>query len=53
VPRYFEKDIQSGLPTLTQAGKGALDEELKYEDEGGDAGKHHDNDGGLAPSSAS
>jgi len=33
VPRYFEKDIQSGMPTLTQAGRDALDEELKYEDE--------------------
>jgi oxysterol-binding protein-related protein 9/10/11 len=50
VPRYFEKDIQSGVPTLTQAGKGALEEELKYED-----GDPHDNDGdgGSTPSAAS
>ena len=33
MPRYFEKDIQSGVPTLTQAGRDALDEEIKYEDE--------------------
>ena len=33
MPRYFETDIQSGVPTLTQAGRDALDEELKYEDE--------------------
>jgi len=33
VPSYFETDIQSGVPTLTQAGRDALDEELKYEDE--------------------
>jgi hypothetical protein len=51
VPRYFEKDIQSGVPTLTQVGRDALEEELKYED-----GEHHDNDGddgGSTPSAAS
>jgi hypothetical protein len=56
VPRYFEKDIQSGVPTLTQAGKDALNEEIKYEDEdkdadvgGRDGGDDDDNDS-SAPS---
>jgi hypothetical protein len=57
VPKYFEKDIQSGVPTLTQAGRVALEEELKYEHEDADAvahaGERHDNDGGSAPSSGS
>ncbi len=56
VPKFFEKDIQSGVPTLTQAGRAALEEELKYEDEvsNADAGEHHDNDGGsTAPSPGS
>jgi hypothetical protein len=55
VPKYFEKDIQSGVPTLSQAGRVALEEELKYEDEVADAGAggRHDNDGGSAPSSGS
>ena len=44
VPRYFEKDIQSGVPTLTQAGRNALDEEVKYEDE--DEDKDKDTDAG-------
>ena len=44
MPRFFEKDIQSGMPTLTQAGRDALDEELKYEDE--DEEKDKDTDGG-------
>jgi hypothetical protein len=50
VPKYFEKDIQSGVPTLTQAGRVALEAELKYEDEvaHADAGERHDNDGGSA-----
>jgi hypothetical protein len=41
VPKYFEKDIQSGVPTLTQAGREALEEEVKFEDEddaGGERG---------------
>ncbi|KAH9988807.1 hypothetical protein BJV74DRAFT_885305 [Russula compacta] len=48
VPKYFEKDIQSGVPTLTQAGRDALEEELKYEDDNkdADAGGH---DNGSAP----
>jgi hypothetical protein len=29
VPTYFEKDIQSGVPTVTQAGREALAEEVK------------------------
>ncbi|KAI9462810.1 hypothetical protein BJY52DRAFT_111568 [Lactarius psammicola] len=33
VPKYFEKDIQSGVPTLTQAGREALEAEIKYEHE--------------------
>ncbi|KAI9507142.1 hypothetical protein F5148DRAFT_981805 [Russula earlei] len=45
VPRYFEKDIQSGVPTLTQAGKDALEEELKYEDEDADQNKDADEEG--------
>lgn len=44
MPRYFEKDIQSGMPTLTQAGRDALCEELKYEDE--DEDKDKDTDAG-------
>jgi len=57
VPRYFEKDIQSGVPTLTQAGKAALEEELKYEDdadenkEAVEGGRRGDGDG-SAPSQA-
>ena len=45
-------DLQSGVPTLTQAGRDALDAELKYEDEDedkdADAGGRDDNnnDGG-------
>lgn len=55
VPKYFEKDIQSGVPTLSQAGRVALEAELKYEDEvaDADAGGRHDNDGGSAPSPGS
>ena len=53
MPKYFEKDIQSGEPTLTQAGTGALEEELKYVDEGADAGQRPDDDGGSASSLAS
>ncbi|KAH9008936.1 hypothetical protein EDB83DRAFT_2322892 [Lactarius deliciosus] len=30
---YFEKDIQSGVPTLTQAGREALEAKIKYEHE--------------------
>ncbi|KAH9069366.1 hypothetical protein EDB83DRAFT_2518498 [Lactarius deliciosus] len=33
VPRYFEKDIQSGVLTLTQAGREALEAKIKYEHE--------------------
>ncbi|KAK7047893.1 hypothetical protein VNI00_006221 [Paramarasmius palmivorus] len=29
VPRFFEKDIDSGIPTLTEEGKKAVEEELK------------------------
>ncbi|KAH9059548.1 hypothetical protein EDB87DRAFT_764994 [Lactarius vividus] len=49
VPRYFEKDIQSGVPTLTQAGREALEAEIKYshEDENED-GVERDNGGGPA-----
>jgi hypothetical protein len=61
VPKYFEKDISSGVPTLTQSGRDALDEEVKYEDEdvekdadadaGGREGANDDNDDGSgAPS---
>lgn len=46
MPRYFEKDIQSGVPTLTQAGRDALDEELKHEDEDEDKDKDKDTDAG-------
>ncbi len=28
---YFEKDIQTGVPTLTEAGREALEAEIKYE----------------------
>lgn len=57
MPRYFEKDISSGMPTLTQAGRDALDEEVKYEDEdvdkdaanaGGRDGSNDDNDDSSA-----
>ena len=47
VPRYFEKDIQSGVPTLSQAGKEALEVEIKYEDEDEDSAGR-DNGGALA-----
>jgi len=57
VPKFFDKDIQTGVPTLTQAGRVALEAELKYEDEvagaDADAGQCHDNDGGSAPSPGS
>ena len=57
VPKYFEKDIQSGVPTLTQAGRAALEAEIRYEaevaDADADAGERHNNDGGSAPSSGS
>jgi len=57
VPKYFEKDIQSGVPTLTQAGRVALEAEIRYEDEvadaDADAGVRHDNNGGSAPSPGS
>lgn len=54
VPKYFEKDIQSGVPTLTQAGRVTLEAELKYEDEvAADSGERNDNDGGSAPSQES
>ena len=36
VPIYFEKDIQTGVPTLTQAGREALEAEIKYENEDAD-----------------
>ena len=49
MPRYFEKDILSGMPTLTQAGREALEEEVKYEDED-DAGGEQ---GSSAPAPAS
>ena len=50
VPKYFEKDITSGVPTLSQAGRVALEAELKYEDEVADAREGHDNDdGGSVP----
>ena len=29
IPRYFDPDISSGLPTLTEEGRKALEEELK------------------------
>jgi len=56
VPKYFDKDIQSGVPTLTQVGRVALEEELKYEDDVADgdaAGERHDDYGGSAPSQGS
>jgi hypothetical protein len=56
VAKYFEKDIQSGVPTLTQAGRVALEEELRYEDEVADgdaAGERPDDGGGSAPSQGS
>jgi hypothetical protein len=49
VSKYFEKDIQSGVPTLTQTGRKVLEEEIKYEDEGGVGGEQD----GSAPASAS
>jgi len=49
VPRYFEKDIQSGMPTLTQAGREALEAEIKYEHEHEDEnGAGRDNGGAPA-----
>jgi len=44
VAKYFEMDIQSGVPTLTQAGRAALEAELKYEyeDANANAGERHD-----------
>ncbi|KAH9031823.1 hypothetical protein EDB84DRAFT_1438807 [Lactarius hengduanensis] len=50
-PRYFERDIQSGVPTLTQAGREALEAEIKYEheDENKD-GVERDNGGAPASS---
>jgi hypothetical protein len=57
VPKYFEKDIQSGVPTLSQAGRVALEAELKYEDEvahaDANARERHNNDGSSAPSPGS
>lgn len=29
IPKYFEKDIESGMPRLTEAGRRAVEEELK------------------------
>jgi len=50
VPRYFEKDIESGVPALTQAGQEALEAEIKYESEGIDeGGVGRDNDDTPAP----
>ena len=50
VSKYFEMDIQSGVPTLTQAGRDVLEAELKYEDEVADAEERHNgDDGGSAP----
>jgi hypothetical protein len=50
VPRYFEKDIQSGVPTLTQAGQEAVEAEIKYETEDADEdGARRDNDSAPAP----
>ncbi|KAH8983291.1 hypothetical protein EDB92DRAFT_1951694 [Lactarius akahatsu] len=47
---YFEKDIQSGVPTLTQAGREALEAEIKYEHEDeNEDGVERDN--GSAPAS--
>ncbi|KAH9015403.1 hypothetical protein EDB85DRAFT_2025727, partial [Lactarius pseudohatsudake] len=49
--KYFERDIQSGVPTLTQAGREALEAEIKYEheDENKD-GVERDNGGAPASS---
>jgi hypothetical protein len=46
VPKYFDKDIQSGVPTLTQAGRIALEAEIRYEAEvaDADAGERDDDD---------
>ncbi|KAH8990809.1 hypothetical protein EDB92DRAFT_724671 [Lactarius akahatsu] len=47
---YFEKDIQSGVPTLTQAGREALEAGIKYEHEDeNEDGVERDN--GSAPAS--
>ena len=55
VAKYFEMDIQSGVPTLTQAGRAALEAELKYEDEdanaNANAGERHDGSAPSAPGS--
>ena len=32
-PKYFDKDISTGLPTLTEEGRKALQEELSEESE--------------------
>ena len=53
VPKYFEQDIQSGVPTLSQAGRDALEAELKYEDEVADADAADNSGGGPAPSPGS
>lgn len=29
VPKYFESDIESGIPKLTEAGRRALEEEMQ------------------------
>lgn len=53
--KYFEMDIQSGVPTLTQAGRAALEAELKYEDEDANANanaeERHDGSAPSAPGS--
>ena len=50
MPKYFEKDIQSGVPTLTQAGQEALEAEIKYETEDVDEdGARRDSDSAPAP----
>ena len=53
VPKYFDKDIQSGVPTLTQAGRIALEAEIRYEAEvaDADAGERDDDDDGSSASS--
>ncbi|KAJ3776424.1 hypothetical protein FB446DRAFT_721358 [Lentinula raphanica] len=33
VPRYFEEDISSGVPTLTEEGRKAIEEELQEKDD--------------------
>ncbi|KAH9166509.1 hypothetical protein EDB89DRAFT_2115822 [Lactarius sanguifluus] len=49
VPRYFEKDIQSGVPTLTQAGREALEAEIKFgHEDGNEDGVERDNAGAPA-----